>query len=87
MGYPAKRKISDYFAENVHVTTAGNFRDQSLIDTMLEIGADRILFSTDYPFETMSDAADWFDATPISAHDRRKIGRDNAIRLFGLKAS
>ena len=28
MGYPAKRKISEYFAENFYVTTAGNFRDQ-----------------------------------------------------------
>ena len=87
MGYPAKKKISEYFTENFHVTTAGNFRDQSLIDTLLEIGADRILFSTDYPFEKVGEAADWFDAAPISEPDRRKIGRDNAIKLFGLQGS
>lgn len=84
MGYPAKRKISEYFAQNFYVTTAGNFRDQSLINSMLEIGADRILFSTDYPFEEVGKAAKWFDETPISEQDRRKIGRENAMKLFSL---
>lgn len=84
MGYPAKKKISEYFAQNFHVTTAGNFRDQSLINTLLEVGSDRILFSTDYPFEKVGEAAVWFDAAPISEHDRRKIGRDNAVKLFRL---
>jgi 2,3-dihydroxybenzoate decarboxylase len=51
---------------------------------MLEIGADRIMFSTDYPFETVGHAVDWFDAAPISEGDRRKIGRANAIRLLKL---
>ncbi len=81
---PAKRKMSEYFAENFYLTTAGNFRTQTLIDAMLEVGADRIMFSTDYPFEDVSDAADWFDAAPISEADRLKIGRSNAIRLFKL---
>lgn len=84
MGYPAKKKISEYFAQNFYVTTAGNFRDQSLIATLLEVGADRVLFSTDYPFEKVGEAAEWFDAAPISEHDRRKIGRDNAAKLFRL---
>ena len=81
---PAKKPIGDYFRANFHLTTAGNFRSQTLIDAMLEIGADRIMFSTDYPFEAVGDAAVWFDAAPISEGDRRKIGRQNAIRLFKL---
>lgn len=84
MGYPAKRKISEYFAENFYMTTAGNFRTQTLIDAMLEVGADRILFSTDYPFEEATEAAAWFDVCSISEADRRKIGRTNALRLFKL---
>jgi 2,3-dihydroxybenzoate decarboxylase len=86
MGYPAKRKISEYFQDNIFITTAGNFRTQTLIDCILEVGADRILFSTDYPFETVSEAAEWFDRTSISEHDRHKIGRLNSMRLFKLKA-
>ena len=86
LGYPAKKRISEYFAENFYITTAGNFRTQSLVNCILELGADRILFSTDYPFEEMSEAAAWFDATAISESDRRKIGRDNARRLFRMPA-
>ena len=82
--YPAKRKIADYFRENFYITTSGNFRTQTLIDAMLEIGADRILFSTDWPFENIDHASDWFDAAPISEIDRQKIGRDNARALFDL---
>jgi gamma-resorcylate decarboxylase len=84
MGYPAKKKISEYFQNNVYCTTAGNFRTQSLINTMLEVSADRILFSTDYPFESVAEASTWFDNAPISEADRLKIGRTNAATLFKL---
>ena len=82
--YPAKKKIGEYFSQNFHITTSGNFRTQSLIDAMLEMGSDRILFSTDWPFENIDHAADWFDAASISEGDRIKIGRTNAIKLFKL---
>ncbi|KKC27004.1 amidohydrolase family protein [Sphingomonas sp. SRS2] len=82
--HPAKRPISHYFHNNFYVTTSGNFRTQSLIDTMLEIGSDRILFSADWPFENVDHAANWFDNATISEADRVKIGRNNANQLFGL---
>jgi 2,3-dihydroxybenzoate decarboxylase len=85
--YPAKKKIADYFHANFYITTSGNFRTQSLIDAILEIGADRILFSTDWPFENVDHAAEWFDAASISESDRLKIGRLNAIKLFKLEAA
>ena len=82
--YPAKKKLGDYFRANFHLTTSGNFRTQTLLDAILEVGSDRILFSTDWPFENVDHAADWFDACPISELDRLKIGRSNAINLFKL---
>ena len=82
--YPAKRKIADYFRENFYITTSGNFRTQALIDAMLEIGADRILFSADWPFENIDHASDWFDTAAIAEPDRLKIGRTNARSLFKL---
>ena len=85
--YPAKRKIAEYFRENFYITTSGNFRTQTLIDAMLEIGADRILFSADWPFENIDHAADWFDTAAISEGDRIKIGRENAHALFKLDTS
>jgi 2,3-dihydroxybenzoate decarboxylase len=85
LGYPAKKKVSQYFSQNFFITTAGNFRTQSLVNSILEVGADRILFSTDYPFEEVGKAARWFDTAAISEGDRLKIGRENAIELFGLE--
>ena len=43
------------------------------------------MFSTDWPFENVDHAADWFDVATISEADPKKIGRDNAIKLFRLK--
>ena len=83
--YPAKQKLGHYFQQNFCLTTSGNFRTQTLIDAMLEIGSDRIMFSTDWPFENVDHAAIWFDACTISEADREKIGRTNAVRLFKLK--
>ena len=83
--YPAKRRIADYFHENFWLTTSGNFRTQTLIDAMLEIGSDRILFSADWPFENVDHAAKWFDTASISENDRIKIGRTNAAKLFKLE--
>jgi 2,3-dihydroxybenzoate decarboxylase len=82
--YPAKKKLAVYLQENFHLTTSGNFRTQTLIDAILEVGADRIMFSTDWPFENVDHAAIWFDSCSISEADRVKIGRTNAQRLFKL---
>lgn len=82
--YPAKKPLGEYFRENFHLTTSGNFRTQTLIDAMLEVGADRIMFSTDWPFENVDHAAEWFDTVSISEADRLKIGRTNAAKLFKL---
>jgi predicted TIM-barrel fold metal-dependent hydrolase len=82
--YPAKRPLGEYFQQNFWLTTSGNFRTQTLIDAMLEVGSDRILFSTDWPFENVDHAAVWFDSTSISEADRLKIGRTNAVDLFKL---
>ena len=83
-GRHAKRKMGEYFRQNFYVTTSGNFCTQSLIHAILTLGADRLLFAVDYPFEEHAQAASWFDAADIAEADRRKIGRDNAAALFGL---
>lgn len=75
---------TEYLRDNFYITTSGNSHTASLIGLLLEVGADRLLFAADYPFEEMADGATWFDSVPISELDRAKIGRTNAVRLFGL---
>ena len=83
--YAAKRWVADYFRENFVLTTSGNFSTSALNQAIAEIGVERVLWSADYPFEDISDAADWFDAVPLAEGDRQKIGRTNAQKLFKLK--
>jgi predicted TIM-barrel fold metal-dependent hydrolase len=82
-----EKNVSRYLADNFFITTSGNFRTQALLNTMLEVSSDRILFSTDYPYESAEEAASWFDSCPISQRDRVKIGRENAAKLFGLRTA
>jgi 2,3-dihydroxybenzoate decarboxylase len=80
-----ERRLQDYLSDNFYVTTSGNFNDQALICALLTVGADRILFACDYPYEVMEDAARWIERAAISENDRRKIACGNARRLFKVR--
>jgi gamma-resorcylate decarboxylase len=80
------RPPMDYLRENFYLTNSGTFRSQTLLNTLLEVGSDRVLFSVDYPYESMREITPWFDACPISENDRLKIGRTNSAKLFNVKS-
>jgi 2,3-dihydroxybenzoate decarboxylase len=82
--YAAKKWVADYFRENFVLTTSGNFSTSALNQAIAEVGVDRVLWSADYPFENISDAADWFDIVPLGEAEREAIGRTNAQKLFKL---
>jgi 2,3-dihydroxybenzoate decarboxylase len=77
-------KFRDTFRNNFWITTSGFFSDSALICSMLEVGADRILFSVDYPFESNAPGPRWLERAPISDEDRIKIASGNAKRLLRL---
>ena len=80
----AKLPMSQYLHENFYITTSGNFRTQALTNVILEVGADRVLYSVDYPYKDVVEAREWFDRASISEFDRSKIARANAQELFRL---
>jgi predicted TIM-barrel fold metal-dependent hydrolase len=79
-----ERKPSDYLRENFWYTTSGNWLDSALLATMHEVGADRIMFASDYPWELIEDGAAFIEAAPIDAADRKKICHGNVERIFGI---
>ena len=81
-----ERPPTDYLRNNFYLATSGTFRSQTVLNTILEVDTDRVLFSVDYPYESMRELVPWFDTCPISENDRLKIGRTNAAKLFKLKA-
>jgi gamma-resorcylate decarboxylase len=79
-----QRPASHYLRENFWLTTSGNYHTPSVVGILLELGVDRLVFASDYPFEEMHDGADWMDALPVSDRDRERIGRENVKRLLKL---
>jgi predicted TIM-barrel fold metal-dependent hydrolase len=82
--YAAKKGVADYFRKHFWLTTSGNFSTAALQNAIVEMGADRLMFSVDWPFESIAQGCAWIDAAEISAAEKQKIARDNARNLFGL---
>jgi 2,3-dihydroxybenzoate decarboxylase len=83
-GRMLERPISSYLRENIHVTTSGNFSTNALKATIAEMGVERVLFAVDYPYESIAEGCEWFDAAPLADGECEKIGRTNAERLLRL---
>ena len=69
---------------NIHITTSGNFSDDPLSCAISALGEDNVMYAVDYPFESMTEAAGWFDAAPLSDAVRVKVAQENARHLIGL---
>ena len=76
---------SEYFLKNVYITISGNASGPALRCSIEEMGADRILFAVDYPFESMEKFCDFMERVDISQQAREQICWKNAERLFPLE--
>lgn len=76
------RTMADYLRENVHYTFSGFNFTPAFLDLFLEVGADRILFSVDYPYGSMSAARAFLEQLPVSSADKEKIAHLNAAKLL-----
>jgi uncharacterized protein len=79
-----KRGVGEYLRENFYITTSGYFTDPPLLCALMVLGADRILFSVDYPFSSNARGRAFLDQAPVSEADREKIAHGNAERLLHL---
>lgn len=82
-----KRKVSEYYKENVYITPSGMFTVPQLQLAIAEVGADHILYSCDYPHNKATDARSFLQSAPISNEDKEKIAYRNAEKLFKVKSS
>jgi predicted TIM-barrel fold metal-dependent hydrolase len=79
-----KRSFADYLRQNVHYTFGGFFYPATFLDLLLEVGVERIMFSVDYPYGSMSRGRAFLEQLPVSAADRERIAHGNAEKLFKL---
>jgi predicted TIM-barrel fold metal-dependent hydrolase len=79
-----RRSVADYFLTHFWITTSGFVSVPPLQCALAVVGADRILFSVDYPFDDMKQSREFLDTAPLAPHDREKIAHGNAERLLRL---
>jgi len=86
-----KKTIYDYFNNNIYLTTSGHFSTPTLKYLAEYVRHERLLFSVDYPYETIENGCGWWDGDvenikkALGGEDAYKaVGRENAKKLFHL---
>lgn len=78
------RKPSHYIKNNFVVSFSGMFFLPAFLCVYLALGADNIVFASDYPFEDSKEAVQFIERAPICDSDKHKICHANAEKLFKL---
>ena len=87
----AKQTLLHYFKTNIWITTSGHFSTETLGYCAGYLGPERILFSVDYPYETIEMGCKWWDEdadkikNALGGKDAyAQVGRENAKKLLKL---
>jgi 2,3-dihydroxybenzoate decarboxylase len=78
------RLPSEYFLENFVITTAGVTSVPALRLSIDVLGAERILFAADYPYEDDAEAVRFLKSAALTEQERNLISHQNGERLLGL---
>jgi len=79
-----RRSVRQTLLDQVWITASGFFTMAPFVAALMTFGADRIMFSVDYPFASNARARAFLEALPVSPADREKIAHGNADRLMNL---
>ena len=78
------RSVSRTIVEQVHVTTSGFTTVPPFLALLETFGADRIMYSADYPFVPGDPGGAFLKRLPVCPADLAKIAHGNADRLLRL---
>ncbi|RJT32005.1 amidohydrolase [Mesorhizobium waimense] len=80
------RPFLDYVRNNLYLTASGMFSADYLQRAIDAVGPDRILFSTDYPYQYRpgGNARGFLDALTLDETNKRKFAHGNWDRLCGV---
>jgi 2,3-dihydroxybenzoate decarboxylase len=81
---PLAKRPSDYMKENVYVTTSGMAWEPVILYARSVLGADRVLYAMDYPYQYVPEEVAVTDDLPISDADKKLLYQTNAERVFRL---
>jgi predicted TIM-barrel fold metal-dependent hydrolase len=80
-----ERKPSEYLKDNFIITTSGVNHHPALQLCHTVLGAERIMFAVDYPYQDTAGAVDFMDTAPLPEGDLDRIAHGNAEKVFGIR--
>jgi 5-carboxyvanillate decarboxylase len=81
---PIGRKPSEYLRENVWYTTSGMAWAPAIMFCREVLGADRVMYAMDYPYEYTLEEVTAQDALPVDAAAKKAFFQGIAEQVFGL---
>jgi len=81
---PLERKPSDYLRENFFVTTSGMAWEPAIMFARSVLGADRVMYAMDYPYQFVPEEVAVTDELPISDVEKQALYATIAARVFKL---
>lgn len=81
---PLERKPSEYFRHNIWLTTSGMPWQPAILFAREVVGADRVMYAMDYPYQYVADEVTTQDALPISDTEKKAFFETIATDVFGL---
>jgi 5-carboxyvanillate decarboxylase len=81
---PIRRKPSEYLRENVWVTTSGMAWAPAIMFCREVLGADRVLYAMDYPYQYVPDEVTAHENLPLNLEEKKALFQTNAETVFGL---
>lgn len=79
-----KRPMGSYLRENLYYTFGGFNYLANFLQLLFQVGVERIMFSTDYPYRSMVEAKNFLEQLPLAPADINRIAHGNAERLLRL---
>jgi uncharacterized protein len=79
-----QRAVGTYLRENVHYTSGDFNYPTTFANLLAEVGAERIMFSADYPYGSMAEGRAFLEQLPLDASGKEGIAFRNAEKLFKL---
>jgi predicted TIM-barrel fold metal-dependent hydrolase len=86
-GRPAVRlreTVSHYFRNNIWITTSGVAWEPAIRFCIEQLGAERVLYAMDYPYQQSSDEVAAYDRMALSPEHKKMLMQTNAERVFRL---
>jgi 2,3-dihydroxybenzoate decarboxylase len=81
---PLKRTVSDYLRQNVYFTTSGMAWEPAIMFARSVVGADRVLYAMDYPYQYVPEEVTVMDRLQMTEQEKAAFFQLNAESVFNL---